>query len=737
MNQPAATSASRSGRRLGWLRNGAGIVLALTLGLALPASFVLNGKLGMVASGCEEAPSPGTAPSCRGRSGVWHQPRLASGELRLIASGGATLLIDGREVLVRRPEARARAVRERVSLAAGLRRIEVLTEKPGQPFEVVWKEDDRPAQALGPLFREQTTPGLTRLANALRTAQAGLRVMTPVWIILALLAGLVTGSRAAGAHACAAVLFGASLLGGESIVRRNVAEPSLPAEVLTGIAPALRPGNWSQGPEAYYGDPPDYLARARRLQGFYDGEAREPVYVALVRVALSFTRGDETALGLSSAASWIVYLGAIYAVAARVVGNRLALVALLLLASDRDLIGLAAMGERDQTFAAAFAWSILAFLRVWERPTASRGIVFGLAAAIATLTRISSLSYVAPALMLLALRRAEDGTQPRRAAWLGAATLTALVAPYLISCGIAFGDPLRSINIHTGYYRSNESQPRPAGQNVAQYLFAGRSPLERLDTAAGGLMEASFGRPFPALGVWVGAGAASTLSVIAWLGLLALRGPGVLVLLLTVLAAVPFSLTWNIGGGGDLRFVLFALMATAISAAAGLGLIGSLAARNRDERTTAWRALALALSFAAVLFVARVGLRGTKLHVDGANGREVFVSGHPLDIAVVRGFVWRPEPLGGQYLRASARDPRLDLRLQAGRKWQATLRWWSAQPVELSEDGRRVATLPAVAADQMGHAVITLDPSAETHRVIRFRGPVSLWWARVAVDPEN
>lgn len=735
MNQPAATSAPRYGRLLERLRNGALIAVLLALGLALPASLALNGKLGTVTFECE----PGTAKPqpCRGHAGVWYQSHRADGELRLIASGGASLLIDGREVLARRPEARARAVRERVTLAAGLRRMEVLTEKPGQPFEVVWKEDEKPAQPLGPLFREQATAGSTRLANALEAARRGLGVMTPAWIILALLAGLVTGSRAAGAHACAAVLSGASLLCAESIVRRNVAEPSLPAEVLTGIAPALRPADWSQGPEAYYGDPPDYLARARRLRGFYDAEAREPGYVALVRAALVFTRGEETALGLSSAASWVVYLGAIYAVAARVVGSRLALIALVLPASDRDLIGLSAMGERDQTFAAVFAWSVFAFLRAWERPTAGRGIVFGAAAALATLTRISSLSYVAPALLLLALRRAEDGTRPRRAAWLGGATLAALVAPYLIACGIAFGDPLRSINIHTGYYRSNESQPRPAGENVAQYLFAGRSPLERLDTAAGGLMEASFGRPFPALGVWLGAGAAGAFAVIAWLGLLALRGPGALVLLLTVLAAVPFSLTWNIGGGGDLRFVLFALMVTAISAAAGLGLMGSLVARNRERRMTAGRTLGLALSFAAILFIARVGLRGTRLNIDGANGREVFVTGHPLDLAVVRGFAWRPEPLGGQYLRASFRDPRLDLRLQAGRKWQVTLRWWSAQPVEVSEDGRAIATLSAVHEDQMGRAVITLDASDETHRVLRFDGPVSLWWARFSAAPAN
>ena len=34
---------------------------------------------------------------------------------------------------------------------------------------------------------------------------------------------------------------------------------------------------------------------------------------------------------------------------------------------------------------------------------------------------------------------------------------TALVAPYLINCARAFGDPLYSINYHTKFYRAREN----------------------------------------------------------------------------------------------------------------------------------------------------------------------------------------------------------------------------------------------------------------------------------------
>lgn len=717
------------------LRNAAAAVFVATLLVVLAGGAVLDGQLGVVQSECETTAAAPGLTRCRAHAGVWLQTSAAAGELRLISAGAATLWIDDREVLVRRPDARARAVRARVSLPAGIRRLRVRTETAGQPFQAVWVEEGKDARPIGPLFRHTVTRGKAWAATALVGIRGVLGSILGVWVLLGLAAGMVMGSRAAGAHACGVVLVWASLLGVESIVRRSVDAPPLVASVLAEAATSLRPADWQQGPEAYYGDPPDYLARARRMEGFYDAEAREPVYVALVRGFLFVSGGSPVALGLASGASWDAFLWAVYLVSARVVGVRLALLALTLLAADRELLALSSMGERDQTFAAAFAWSVLACLRAWEQAGTSRALWFGLAAAIAALTRISALSYLVPALGLLALGGAGQRRTRGRTAGVAAALLSILVAPYLLSCAIAFGDPLRSINIHTGYYRDHESKARPAGEDALSYLFAGRSPLERIDTAAGGLMEATFGRPFPGLHVWLGPEAARVAAVVAWVGLLALRGSGRLVFLLTVLAAIPFSLTWNLGGGGDLRFVLFALLATAISGAAGAGLIGSVVANRNGERAAALRTLGFSMAILALLFAARIGLRRARLMADGASGREVFASGHALDVGVVRGFGVGAAPMGDLYLRPSGNEPRLDVRLLAGTPWRLTIRWWSLGPVRVTEGGRVLSTLPATPADAMGLAEIDLPASPQTDRIIRFEGPVSLWWVRFSRPP--
>ena len=48
--------------------------------------------------------------------------------------------------------------------------------------------------------------------------------------------------------------------------------------------------------------------------------------------------------------------------------------------------------------------------------------------------------------------------------------LTAVVAPFLVSCAIATGDPFFSINYHTAYYRFAEGVPNETRMSAATYV---------------------------------------------------------------------------------------------------------------------------------------------------------------------------------------------------------------------------------------------------------------------------
>ena len=81
---------------------------------------------------------------------------------------------------------------------------------------------------------------------------------------------------------------------------------------------------------------------------------------------------------------------------------------------------------------------------------------------------------------------------------LGRADLHALVAPFLISCAVATGDPFYAINYHTSYYRFGEGLPAEQPKSAASYLsgkLAGH-PVRVLDTVLVGLSVQPFATKF-------------------------------------------------------------------------------------------------------------------------------------------------------------------------------------------------------------------------------------------------
>ena len=185
----------------------------------------------------------------------------------------------------------------------------------------------------------------------------------------------------------------------------------------------------------------------------------------------------------STLAVWATYLLGSYAYS-RWVG----LAAAFALAIERDAIGWAAEGWRDDAMMFVFVMSCYAFLRCVRAPTVVNAIFAGAIAGIACLTRITALSFLLPAVIYLVWAGFVDrrAATPRshsqshwRAAAIALAVMAAIVAPYMINCAIVFGDPFYAINYHTTFYRARANQAFDQPMTVGAYLGSqlGRDPL--------------------------------------------------------------------------------------------------------------------------------------------------------------------------------------------------------------------------------------------------------------------
>ena len=362
------------------------------------------------------------------------------------------------------------------------------------------------------------------------------------------------------------------------------------------IGRSLRPFEAGWAPEAKPyegGDPINYLRFAREMTGFYQAHVREPVFLALTRGLLWLLDGQDVAVSFASLIGSVLAVLGTYFLAAALMPPVAALAASLLMAVEYEMISWAPDGWRDDTFTAAVVWTAWACLRLRSSPTVGNAALFGACAGAACLTRITALSFVIPALLWLV---GDGGEAPRRARFRGAAIalgiMAALVAPYLISCAMATGDPLLAINYHTAYYRHHEGLPAGPALSAAGYIgdkFSQR-PAAALDTGFYGLVVQPFVTKWQGLEPIVGAGRV-WLAWCAAAGLLlfGFTAAGRLTLVVLFASLVPYAFTWNIGGGNAWRFTMHAYpfyMTAAIYAIERGWRLVALAARTPREQ---WR----------------------------------------------------------------------------------------------------------------------------------------------------
>ena len=365
------------------------------------------------------------------------------------------------------------------------------------------------------------------------------------------------------------------------------------------ISRSLRPAAvpWQRVDRPYIGgDPIGYLYFARHWRHFYQAHVREPVFLAMVHFMLWVMHDSDIAVSYASLIGGTLAIFATFLLGRAAHSNAAGLIAAAALAIELDAVIWAADGWRDDTFMLFVALAGWGYIRLLQEPFWRRGLASGVIGAAACLTRITSLSFVIPALVWIGARRVPSESRrfpAARGAIISAAVTAALIAPFLINCWIELGDPFFAINHHTRYYRGHEGLPLDTSVGALDYVAHKLQdrPVATIDTAGVGLFV------FPFTNKWTGFRAWSTnlawiLKWFAVIGLIlaALTREGRLLWVILITSLIPYSVTWSIGGGAEWRFTQHAYPFYLVAAGAAIATVSQAIWRLITRRVD-WRRL--------------------------------------------------------------------------------------------------------------------------------------------------
>jgi hypothetical protein len=395
--------------------------------------------------------------------------------------------------------------------------------------------------------------------------------------------------RALQIAAPAAVVIYGGALRFEALVGRYAWEgPGFAVEAARAIESA-RPdaSRWPPSEEITGGDPFHYVGRARAMRWFYEADVREPLFPALTRLMLGPTGGRILSVHVASAVGSALVVLATYLLGAAAFSRMAGLLAALLFAVERDALWWSVEGFRDDTFALFVVLGAWALVRLWQRPTTARAVLAGALLGAACLTRITALSFAVPALLWLVAGRGAHARDRRRGVEIATLSLLVVVGPFLLTCALAYGDPLYSVNYHTKFYRSRSGLEFQQAMSWLDYLRAGSPVVEQVETGLRGLTTYPFGNKWRGLD---GLGTPLSLGALAGLVLFALRPVGRLLLVVLVTSLLPYAFTWRIPGGAEWRFTMHVyplyLLAAALAIVTGASL-GAQRVRRRASSSPA------------------------------------------------------------------------------------------------------------------------------------------------------
>ncbi len=415
------------------------------------------------------------------------------------------------------------------------------------------------------------------------------------------------------------------------VLRLNVIEsrygpierPALARLLATRVAPLARylePRSyaWRRVPTPYVGgDPITYLKFAREMRSFYQGHVREPIFLVVTRAGLWLLDGQDVGISFASAAMSTAGVFATYLLGRAAFSPAVGVLAALGWAMDFDVVSWSADGWRDDTFTTIFVLASWAYVRLRIQPRMPNALLAGALSGAACLTRITSISWIAPALLMTGIRRT-DWRRSIALSGLAAAITAALVAPYLVNCARQTGDPLIAINAHTRYYRAGEGLAYNTPQSALDYIRdkLSRRPVFQADTALSGLFVWPFENKWQGFNMWL-PHLTEILKMCAAAGLLLfLASPnGRLLLVLLFSSLLPYAFTWNVAGGGEWRFTMHAYPIYLIAAVNAPLQVWRTASslRRKDERQAvlsrrAWIAAGTVVAIAVLARFAYVRL---------------------------------------------------------------------------------------------------------------------------------
>lgn len=487
---------------------------------------------------------------------------------------------------------------------------------------------------------------------------------------------------------------------------------------------------------ARHGDPVSYLKIARAKRGFYEASAREPLFLATIRALLWLTGDQDIAVSCASALYSTLLVLAAYLVGSLAFSPIGGLAVASLLAIDAWLIHYGVDGWRDDGYAFFVVMTAYGLLRLRRAPSFASASIAGIFAAAACLTRLTALSFVAPALALVAVDGPRDSWR-RRAAYgsLALGVTAALVAPFLANNWIEFGDAFYSLDFATEFYRGRAGLPvdRPMAWAGSFADRVAAHPLATVDSLLRGLTVYPFGNKWAGL-TYLPPVLPAVLRTAAIVGLVVLliSADGRLLLVVLFTALLPFAAIWQAPGGSQWRFTVFAypfyLFAACHALCAAFWLLSRESRRRLSEslrrapRRWTVGALAGAGGLAIALFLPRwwqyLLLREAAL----ADGAFSVVAG-PADARFFGDGWYAPVPAGnlsGRYSRGTRatlfvpvferRDARLTFRMQA-----CSAEPEPAREVRVSINGTEVSALHVVWNPERAESYDVAVPEALLH----------------------
>ncbi len=482
---------------------------------------------------------------------------------------------------------------------------------------------------------------------------------------------------------------------------------------------------WRPDPTPYEGgDPINYLKFAREMRHFYAAHVREPMFPAMTRIGLMLTGDVDVGVSITSIFFGLLTLVATYALGASIASPAAGLAAAAMLGIDQSAVHWSMGGWRDELFAFFAVSSVWAWIRLARQPNNANTVLAGVLGGGACLTRITSIALLAPAALWLIATRGPD---VRRKVLVASGISAALVAPFLINCAIATGDPLLAINHHTDFYLKREGATDITPISATSYSFSkfAHRPIAASDNAVRGIFVYPFANKWVGLDAWY-PGLGTLIGCLAIGGLVGwLWRPYERFLLFIFLASlVPFSMTWTVRGGAEWRLTLFAYSFYLVAA---FWLVDKVVRRSRtllrERDSRPWLGLQRPQVIrVTALLVGLLAITAAWLFVvPYAVARESLIHGDPIMIRAGqrdRWFFadgWSEVVVSGNVTTRSAIKPTAALRivLPETRSYELLFRMDPAEPL--------VAKLPTVRVSIDEHNLGDLALAYNPERVSEYR----------------